>query len=349
MNRVPFFGHKRMHRHAKVASRWRRRSAKWDRSGSSATTGRYAAARNPGTERFTRLTKLVRETASQFRNKYGGQAAGWAADAMATARDEDKRRFFRRVVDMLRHHQYAMNPKRRYGSTEERLKAKWSHASRMMDRHETWDPNAKNRRRKKWRSANYRASRQLAKHYRQRRNPYNPKRDGTPTRGEKRKEKYKDYLRSIRAKGEKASAELNKLLGRGVHKPHGEAVLKAPRTDTQEAHPGHYAAELTSDQKFAQESASQIEATMADIRSQMRELEDDDEQLADELSDRLIKLGDQKRALLAKVSAPVATNPRRRNPRYTSPARYRRMSTAQRKRYREALRQLRYTVHSFRI
>lgn len=68
---------------------------------------------------------------------------------------------------------YSRNKRKgkKYGSTEARLTRKFKRASRMMDRHETWDPNAKNRRRKKWRSSNYRAGKQLRQHYRQRANP----------------------------------------------------------------------------------------------------------------------------------------------------------------------------------
>ncbi len=53
---------------------------------------------------------------------------------------------------------------KKHGSTQARLFAKSKHASRMMDRHETWDPDAKNRRRKKWRSAQRRTYKQIARH-----------------------------------------------------------------------------------------------------------------------------------------------------------------------------------------
>lgn len=308
--------------------------------------------RNPGTARYQNILKLVRETAAEFKRKYGGQAVGWAADAASTARDETKARFFRRVTDLLRHDQYAMNPKRysrqkrkgkKPGGTEARLFAKSKRASRMMDRHETWDPNAKNRRRKKWRSAHRRTYKHLAAHYRR-----NPKRDGTPTRGEVRAGRYKDHLRALRERGAKAADELNKLLGRGAHRPHAEPALKAPTTQTQLEHPGHYAAEESSDQKFAKEQLSQVESLMTDVRSQMKDLTDADEALADELSGQLIKLGAQRRALQERAKgAPAMSNPRRgRNPRYTSPARYRKMNTAAKARYRRALRLLRSTVHS---
>jgi hypothetical protein len=174
----------------------------------------------------------------------------------------------------------------------------------------------------------------------------NPKRDGTPTRGEKRKDKYKDHLRALRERGAKAADELNKLLGRGAHRSHAEPALKAPTTQTQLEHPGHYAAEESSDQKFAKEQLSQVEALMTDVRSQMKDLGDEDEALADELSDQLIKLGSQRKALQERAKGAVMTNPRRRNPRYASPSRYRKMNSAAKARYRRALRQLRSTVHS---
>lgn len=159
-----------------------------------------------------------------------------------------------------------------------------------------------------------------------RRNPVmmNPTRTGAPTRGEMRKVKFLDYLRSVREKGKKAEMQLKRLTGKGkIDLP---PVLRADKTETQLEHPGHYAAELTSDQKFKQARIDEIENTMADIREQMRGLGDDDETLADELTAQLMKLGKQKAALREPA---VATNPRRR----------RVLGSLQKRAYTRALRQ----------
>ena len=151
---------------------------------------------------------------------------------------------------------------------------------------------------------------ELAKRKRaSRRNPVmmNPTRMGAPTRGEMRKVKFLDYLRAVREKGKKAEMQLKRLTGKGkIDLP---PALRADKTETQLEHPGHYAAELTADQKFLRARIDEIEGTMADIREQMRDLGDDDEALADELTAQLVKLGRQKAALREPA---VATNPRRR-------------------------------------
>jgi hypothetical protein len=153
-------------------------------------------------------------------------------------------------------------------------------------------------------------SNELAK--RKRSSQRNPKADGSPTRGELRKVKFHDHLRAIREKGKAAEKELKRLTGYG--RSTGEPVLKAEKTETQEAHPGHYAPALSEEAKFAQGQVENIDRLMAEIRDQMKDLTDDDEALADELSDKLIALGAQKKALKEAVTA---TNPRRRGPCFT--------------------------------
>jgi chromosome segregation ATPase len=135
----------------------------------------------------------------------------------------------------------------------------------------------------------------------------NPTRTGEPTRGEKRKTKFLDHLRALRERGKKAEQELKRLTGRG--RDTSAPVLTADKTETQLAHPGHYAAELTADQQFLKAQVDEIDRTMADVRDQIRGLGDADEALADELSDQLVKLAKQRAALKAPI---VATNPRRR-------------------------------------
>jgi hypothetical protein len=123
----------------------------------------------------------------------------------------------------------------------------------------------------------------------------NPKRDGTPTRGERKAGRYKDHLRAIRQRGEHAAQELRRLLGRST----GPAVLTAEKTETQRAHPGHYAPEMSSDQRFVQEQVGRIDATMAEVRDRIRGLGDADEELADQLSGQMAALAKQRKALLA--------------------------------------------------
>ncbi len=135
----------------------------------------------------------------------------------------------------------------------------------------------------------------------------NPTRTGEPTRGEKRKGKFLDHLRALRERGKAAEQELKRLTGRG--RDTSAPVLVSDKTETQLAHPGHYAAELTADQQFIKAQIDEIDHTMADVRDQIRGLSDADEDLADELSAQLVKLGKQKAALKTPL---VATNPRRR-------------------------------------
>jgi hypothetical protein len=83
-----------------------------------------------------------------------------------------------------------------------------------------------------------------------RRRGRNPKLDGSPTRGEKRRVKYVEYLRSIAAKGEEARGHIATLTGEltkpgvEIHKPIGKrAVARAVKGHTAEWEEKH-AAEL---------------------------------------------------------------------------------------------------------
>ena len=132
----------------------------------------------------------------------------------------------------------------------------------------------------------------------------NPKRDGSPTRGEMRKSKHVDYLRSIRQRGRDAEASIKRLTGRG----RGEVVLRAEKTETQEAHPGHYATAPAPENTQRLAAIEAVEREMAAIRDQMQDLEDDDEALADQLSERLVDLSEKRKRLREGL---VATNPGR--------------------------------------
>jgi hypothetical protein len=136
----------------------------------------------------------------------------------------------------------------------------------------------------------------------------NPKRDGTPTRGERRASKYKDHLRSIRERGQKAGQELRRLLGRST-----TPVLTAEKTETQLAHPPHYAADMSTDQRYAQEQIGRLDAILADLREQMRALPDDDasEELAEGLSAEIAKVAGQRKALMDTSGLQPARNPGR--------------------------------------
>ncbi len=381
--RFAFTSGRRLKRHAKVASRWSRRQVRGSEAPTARYTrsncgnpkrgkksrrhsigvrrkqeSRFAKMYGPvrsgsnkkawkrlsrhGRGGFARsnpsLLEQVRTAAAELKRRHGGQAYGWAADQASMAPRGEKQRFWQQVTQLLRRELYAMNPGRtstdRFYRGEREIceicgrprpgASAIAHVElgERMDKTLCYSRDFTDRR-------CLGASR-------------NPKRDGTPTRGEKRKDKYKDRLREIRDRGQKAADELNRLLGRGAAAPvgHAEPALKAPRTETQLAHPGHFAAEESSEQKFAREQIANINALMADLRDQLREL-GDDESLADGLSEQLVKLGKQKKAL-QDIAGQVMTNPRR----YTSPARYRRMSMPQRARYREALRRLRSSIRS---
>ncbi len=261
--------------------------------------------RNPGV--FATVAEAVRS----FKHQYGGQAVGWAQDAVSTSRTSETAKFWEKVVQVLRRDMYATNPKRK---STYRQRSKWRRATDVR----AWSKRMK------------RAAR-------------NPKRDGTPTRGERRGDKYKDHLRKIREKGQKAAIELNKLLGRGAAASvgHAEPSFKAPRTETQEAHPGHYAPELTSEQRAMREQLANVNALMGDIRDQLQAL-GDDETLADGLSEQLIKLGKQ-RKMLMEAATPVATNPRRRGT-----LRFRRYHPARIAAYRRIIREMSKAVRSLR-
>lgn len=171
----------------------------------------------------------------------------------------------------------------------------------------------------------------------------NPKHDGSATRGEARMAKYLDHLRKVRERGLNARAELKRLTGKG-RVDHAEPVLKAEKTETQLSHPGHYAPEVSSDDKFINAQVEEIDGTMADIRDRLKHLDtdsDDDEALAQELSAELVSLNNQKKALNATKgkTTVVATNPggRRRVSRGRCPLRGGR---AGKKAYAKALRRL---------
>lgn len=280
--------------------------------------------RNPGV--FATVAEAVRA----FKHQYGGQAMGWAQDAVSTARTSETARFWEKVVLILRREMYRTNPKRsRSYRPVGRMRHNWKEGVNRKGRSGARSTLKRRLRRAERRDTSWRS---------------NPKRDGTPTRGERRGDKYKDHLRKIRERGQKAAEELNKLLGRESAAPvgHAEPAFKAPKTETQEAHPGHYAAELSSEQKAMREQLASVNALMGDIRDQLRDI-GDDETLADGLSEQLIKLGKQRKALMD-LATPAQTNPRRRAGMF----RLRRFHPARIAAYRRALRELRNAVRSLR-
>ena len=90
-------------------------------------------------------------------------------------------------------------------------------------------------------------------------------------------------------------------------------MLTAEKTETQLAHPGHYAADMTTDQRYAQEQIGRLDAILADLRGQMRELPDDDasEALAEGLSAEIAKVAGQRKALMETSGLQPARNPGR--------------------------------------
>lgn len=317
----------------------------------------------------------VREAARKFKERYGGQAVGWAQDAVSTARTAATAKFWQQVTALLRRDMYATNPGPKRRKPKPRRKSYWKGA--LIYRPSRREMREINPHRMPFRhgrphqticpicgrpqaDASSIAHAELGESLNKRlcyRSEFqdkrctstagrrNPKRDGTPTRGEKRQGRFKDHLRTLRDRGQKAAIELNKLLGRAAPRGHEEPVLKAPQTETQLAHPGHYAAEESADQKYIREQLANVNALMADIREQLRDI-GDDETLADGLTEQLVKLGKQRTALTAMVgsgAAPAMTNPR---PSRRGRFRFRRFHPAHKAAYRRALRELRAALRS---
>jgi hypothetical protein len=157
----------------------------------------------------------------------------------------------------------------------------------------------------------------------------NPKRDGSPTRGELRQGKYQEYLRQLAKAGQAAHAQLLRLQGRGgsANEPHPEPALKAPKTETQTAHPGHYAPAAAEGEpgeaRIIRQGLEDMRVLRNDFMAQLKELGDSDENAAEAeaIQSELIDLAKKERKLKAKAAEVglVMTNPgrrRRSNPGY---------------------------------
>ncbi len=178
-----------------------------------------------------------------------------------------------------------------------------------------------------------------------RRRGRNPKRDGTPTRGEKRAVKYVEHLRTIMAASENARLEFQRLtgavakVGSEIHKPIGPRALKHVAKAHAEAweseHEGQLERELTHhtgqlsapsvaavvaehpELKFITSQISDLDSAIEHFKGEIRDLPKDDLSEDDEarLQEEIAKLAHQKkklRARLLEVAPATATNPRRR-------------------------------------
>jgi hypothetical protein len=190
----------------------------------------------------------------------------------------------------------------------------------------------------------------------------------SPTRGEKRKVKYADYLRQLHKRGQEAHKELLAMLGRGAGPASHEIVheapaLKAEKTETQKEHPAHFApaAEISSEQRFIQDRLAEIKILADDYQSQIEALGDSDDNAAEAemMMEELTKLGKQRKALKEKAATLglVLTNPGRgarsgrrgrRNPGRRMVRRGRRINPAAARRYTKALHRLGQALQSLR-
>jgi len=170
----------------------------------------------------------------------------------------------------------------------------------------------------------------------------NPKRDGTPTRGEKRAVKYVEHLRTVMAASENARLEYQRLtgavakVGSEIHKPIGPRALKhAAKAHTEaweaehEAALTHHTGQLSApsvaavvaehpELKFVTSQLSDLDSAIEHFKSEIRDLPKDDLSEDEEarLQEEIAKLARQKKKLREKlldIQPAVATNPRRRS------------------------------------
>ena len=173
-----------------------------------------------------------------------------------------------------------------------------------------------------------------------RRNRSNPKRDGTPTRGELRQGKYLEHLRRLAKAGQDAHSQLLRLQGRGgsSNDMHQEPALKAPKTETQTAHPGHYApaADESSEARHIKQSLHDIQVLTDDYKSQLVELGDSDDNTAEAevVQNEIIKLAQRAKKLKTKAAelGLVMSNPGRHR-RRSNPGYYKRRRNSPRRSY----------------
>jgi DNA-binding protein H-NS len=255
-----------------------------------------------------------------------------------------------------------LNPKRRYGSLKAR---QWS----------------------KYQAASNRSARALKRGHGRRakshkadadywgwgdRRGRNPKLDGSPTRGEKRRVKYVEYLRSIAAKGEEARGHIATLTGEltkpgvEIHKPIGKrAVSRAVKSHTAEWEKKH-AAELAPASEAApvvierpevlniKSRLHDLDLLHEDYKKQLTELGESDQNEAEieYIHEEIAKLAKGKKQLRESLAAAdvggAQTNPRRRGSRRrgrrANAGRIRRASS----RAHSAIRSLRKLLHQAR-
>lgn len=163
----------------------------------------------------------------------------------------------------------------------------------------------------------------------------NPKRDGSPTRGEKRRAKYLLYLKSLQQTGADATkrialltSEVSRTVGPRAIK-HVEKLPQAEylerRMQDDEVATEQAPAEdkpVPTEAKFVQSRIRDIDALIKDAQEELKSFDldsDADADLAGEVQDRIAKLAKQKRTLTDKLADVMATqtNPRRRGGRKT--------------------------------
>lgn len=161
----------------------------------------------------------------------------------------------------------------------------------------------------------------------------NPKRDGTPTRGEVRRTKYLTHLDSLiqRAEETKAKLKLIKKTPIGATTPHhyeSHPALKteireeAMRETTGERAVPAVIASAAVESKVMSQAMHDLNEAHAYLLQKLRELgeEGPDDEIA-EIQDQIGDIAKQKRKLRAEAAEPVASNPRRRNPYGRNPSR----------------------------
>lgn len=157
---------------------------------------------------------------------------------------------------------------------------------------------------------------------RSRRNPgpsrRNPKRDGTPTRGELRKVKKSTYLKTIMQRGKDAEAILARI--HAVPAASKAAVQElAPAVAVMEAPTPAVVAQVEhAEARFLRSRIDELSILHADLLEQIKDLGDDDVAADDAaaLMEQAAKIGKQRGLLKAKAqSLGIMTNPGpRRNP-----------------------------------
>lgn len=175
---------------------------------------------------------------------------------------------------------------------------------------------------------------------RTKRNPArrNPKRDGSPTRGEKRRVKHLIYLKSIQAKGQDAAARIARLTDevartkpKDAYTPVGPRATKRVeklddveyqerRLEPEQAAPVATSAPEPVEAKFLRSRLQDLDVLLKGAQDELKDLDQDsdlDAQAVSEVHDQIAKIAKQKKVLQDKLAALAVTqtNPRRRGSR----------------------------------